>query len=215
MMETPYKYGTMPYRDRFECPSLHVSNDSINWEEIVNNPIDDIDEKGVIDMDYLSDPHLVFAHDKIECWYRLTKRYGDENSRSNVYLLRKTTTNGTDWSEREILLSLKNNHDNGIGNMIVSPSIIFESEKYNLWFVDSENMGKRDVAFASSHNAKKWDNKTICTLHGKNVNPWHIDVAKIEDTYYLTCYDFQDITIYKSKNKTDFYFIKTLLKLSA
>ena len=214
MIESPYKYGAMPYRDRYECPSLHTSNDGIKWIEITNNPIDDLDAKGVEELDYLSDPHLVFTGNRLECWYRLTKRYGNENNRSDVYLLRKTSQNGVDWSEREVLVSLKKDNNNGLGNMVVSPSIIYKDGIYHMWYVDSESMGERHLSYSTSQDGKIWDKKTNCQLFGKQINPWHIDVALIKGTYYLTCYDFNDITVFQAQDNRNFHFIKTLLKPS-
>ena len=214
MIETPYKYGATPYRDRYECPSLHTSNDGIEWTEITKNPIDDLDAKGVQELDYLSDPHLVFTGNRLECWYRLTKRYGDESNRSDVYLLRKTSENGVDWSKREVLVSLKHDQYNGLGNMVVSPAIIYEDGKYHMWYVDSESMGKREISYSASLDGKKWEKKVNCQLFGMQINPWHIDVVLIKGTYYLTCYDFKDITIFQAQDKMNFRFIKTLLKPS-
>lgn len=212
MIETPYKYKILPYRDRYECPSLHVSGNGIDWNEIAPNPIDDIDERGVEDLDYLSDPHLVFTGDKLECWYRLTKRHGIEDNRSDVYLLRKTTKDGISWSCREVIASLTEN-DKGLGNMIVSPAIIYKDNMYHMWYVDSESMGERHLAYSYSQDCNKWE-KTICRLEGKHVNPWHIDVAYIQDKYFLVCYDFKDITLYESEDGISFKFTKTLLKPS-
>ena len=214
MVQTPYSPKAGPYRDRNECPSLHVSNDGVKWIEITSNPIDDLDAKGVQELDYLSDPHLVFTGNRLECWYRLTKRYGDESNRSDVYLLRKTSENGVDWSKREVLVSLKHDQYNGLGNMVVSPAIIYEDGKYHMWYVDSESKGKRNLSYSASLDGKKWEKKVNCQLFGMQINPWHIDVVQIKGTYYLTCYDFKDITIFQAQDKMNFRFIKTLLKPS-
>ena len=47
MAETPFSPQSKPYEDRNECPSIHVSNDGINWTEIIKNPIDDLTEKEI------------------------------------------------------------------------------------------------------------------------------------------------------------------------
>ena len=214
MAETPFAPNCKPYRDRNECPSIHVSNDGYIWEEISKNPIDDLNEREIRELDYFSDPHLVFTDNRIECWYRLTKRYGNENNRSDVYLLKKTSQNGVDWNEREVLVSLKEDHENGLGNMVVCPSIIYKDGIYHMWYVDSESMGERQLSYSTSQDGKIWDKKTNCQLFGKQINPWHIDVALIKGTYYLTCYDFKEITIFQAKDNRNFHFIKTLLKPS-
>ena len=213
MAETPYSPDCKPYRDRNECPSLHVSNDGINWTEITQNPIDNLDTKGISELDYFSDPHLVFVNNHLECWYRLTKRYGEESNRSDVYLLRKTSKNGVDWSKREVLARLKHDIDNGLGCMVVSPAIIFEKGEYQMWYVDSE-LNKRNIAFSTSIDGYEWNNKIICELQGKEISPWHIDIKFINKRYLLTCYDFECITMYESYDKINFKYITTILSPS-
>ena len=75
-------------------------------------------------------------------------------------------------------------------------------------------MGKRKLSYSASLDGKKWEKKIDCSLGDKQMNPWHIDVALIKGIYYLTCYDFQDITAFQSKDKINFNFIKTILSPS-
>ena len=76
---------------------------------------------------------------------------------------------------------------------------VWEKDNYHTQHLKMEKYGKK---------------KTNCQLFGKQINPWHIDVALINGTYYLTCYDFNDITIFQAQDNRNFYFIKTLLKPS-
>jgi hypothetical protein len=49
MAETPFSPKAQPYPDRFECPTIHVSNDGVNWAYIGEElkPIDDLTEQQV------------------------------------------------------------------------------------------------------------------------------------------------------------------------
>ena len=81
MANSPYPHKTTPYRDRFECPSVFVSNDGYHWDSVngMSNPIDDLTAEEIKDYDYLSDPHLFVKDGALECWYRKTKRHGKHN----------------------------------------------------------------------------------------------------------------------------------------
>lgn len=208
MAETPYSPETKPYRDKNECPSIHYSNDGINWEE-KHNPIDTLSCEDIKNLDYFSDPHLVMRNDTIECWYRITRRYKDFDNRKDVHLLRKKSTDGLNWTEREVLVSCAQD-TSCIGKMIVSPAIIYKDSSYYMWYVNSEG-DTRGISFATSRNGKVWRGKTDCNIYGQEREPWHIDVAFIDGQYYLTIYDYEDITIYRSRDKHNFHKIKTLL----
>lgn len=58
MAETPYPIGTPPYRDRWECPSIHVSQDGIHWTipQGLDNPIDDLLPQEINNRDFFFRP---------------------------------------------------------------------------------------------------------------------------------------------------------------
>ena len=92
MSETPF-YLTLPstgdnYRDQFECPCMHYSHDGIHWENVINNPIDDLTTEEKKNRDYFSDPDLVETPEGLEIWYRLNRRYGKETNQENIIILR-------------------------------------------------------------------------------------------------------------------------------
>lgn len=208
MAETPYSPQAKPYRDKNECPSIHYSNDGINWEE-KHNPIDSLSCEDIKNLDYFSDPHLVMRNDTIECWYRITRRHKDVDRRKDVYLLRKKSADGLNWTEREVLVSCAQD-TSCLGKMVVSPAVIYKDSLYQMWYVNSEG-DTRGISFAMSQNGKIWEGKTDCNIYGQERQPWHIDVTFIDGQYYLTIYDFEDITIYRSHDKHNFYKIKTSL----
>lgn len=214
MAETPFMPNTKPYRDRFECPSIHVSQDGIHWEELAesNNPIDDLDEKGIKELDYFSDPHLVFKDNKIECWYRLTRRRGDAGNHKNHVIIRKTTNDGINWSEREIVIKPACGHP--LGEMVISQALLYIDGKYHIWYINSDNKQGRELCYSNSIDGIKWAEHVTCTLKHINANPWHIDVNIIENEIWLICYDFKNLHLYRGTSYTDFEYVKELLRPS-
>lgn len=214
MAETPFSPKGKPYEDRNECPSIHVSNDGINWTEILKNPIDNLTEEEIEELDYFSDPHLVFVNGYIECWYRFTHRKGITNNYSNLQLVRKTSKDGINWSEREILVNLVTTEGNSLGNMVVSPAILYQNGIYRMWYVNSESRETRGLSYSESTDGKKWEPAKLCTLNGIDSMPWHIDVNIFNGTYSLISYDFNDIIIYESSDGISFHFKSKLLSPS-
>lgn len=215
MVETPYPIGGKPYRDRWECPSIHVSNDGIHWKSISDKsyPIDNLTEDEIRDKNFFSDPHLVSVNNHIECFYRLSQR---ENNHFHNLLLRKTSSDGKKWSEREMLIDMDSPKATcSVGDMIRSQAIIYSNKIYNMWYVDNVNTkGKKHICYSTSTDGKEWREKIECTLNGFDINPWHIDVIFTNGIYYLTIYDFNNITLWEGQNPTNFHFVKVLLEPS-
>lgn len=214
MAETPFSPQCKPYMDRNECPSIHVSNNGVDWEEIAINPIDDLNKQEVKELDFFSDPHLIYVNGKLECWYRFTHRNGNASYYDNLQLVRKTSDNGTTWSDRDVLVNLSTVEGRELGNMVVSPAILYNNGVYRMWYVDSESRITRNVAYSESTNGYNWSEKKICCLNGKKNIPWHIDVNIIDGKYILLSYDFNTITLWGSEDGTNFYFKKEILKPS-
>lgn len=214
MAETPFSPNCKPYEDRNECPSIHVSNDGTNWTEILKNPIDDLTENEIKELDYFSDPHLVLVGDSIECWYRFTHRKGVRNNYCNLQLVRKKSKDGVNWSEREVMVNLASNEGKSLGNMVVSPAILHQNGKYRIWYVNSESRETRGISYSESKDGKIWTEQVSCKLNGKDNMPWHIDVNYINGVYYLISYDLEDLTIWNSNDGINFDFTKQLLRPS-
>lgn len=214
MAETPFAPQGKPYRDRNECPSIHVSNDGINWSEITINPIDNLTEKEIEELDYFSDPHLVFADNKIECWYRFTHREGIKENFNNLQLARRTSEDGIHWSDREILANFSDRNVNPVGKLVVSPAILYHKNKYRMWFVNSESRIHREFSYSESTDGKNWTQERKCILKGRDNTPWHIDVNYIDGEYYLLSYDFKDLTIWKSRDGITFNYANKILEPS-
>lgn len=209
LAETPFSPLCKPYRDRNECPSIHVSNDGVSWfsPSGLVNPLVNLDDRGVNEYDYYSDPHLVFVEDRIECYFRLTERHGNKEDFSDVKIVRVYSTDGVQWSKMERC---------DCPNPIVSPAIVYqEGSGYKMWYVDSEShLEQRNILFSTSSDGIHWNKPEICTLIGEKANPWHIDVQLINKRLYLTIYDFVNITLWGASNDslTEFELKKLLLR---
>ncbi len=214
MAETPYSPLCKPYQDRNECPSIHVSNDGITWKEITTNPIDNLNDKEVEELDYFSDPHLVYTNNRIECWYRLTHRKGNKNNHIHTLLLRRYSSDGISWSKREVLAEITENSNHTLGNAIFSPAIIYKDGLYRMYYVNSDSPQGLKISYSESIDAYKWDTPHNITLIGATRRPWHIDVNYIDGLYYLINYDMKDISVWNSNDGTTFCFQKQLLSPS-
>lgn len=214
MAETPYPIDAEPYKDRWECPSVHVSNDGFLWKSISPEsfPLDDLTKFQILDYDFFSDPHLVFANGKLECWYRISERSGQStysNKSDRHTLLRRITKDGINWTEREEIFCITDEYK----SELVSPSIIHVNGEYYMWVVNAKNdKDKHTVHFLSSVDAKHWDKFEECTFEGPQLAPWHIDVQYIDGCYWLVCYNVYGIlTLWRSEDNTHFEYVKNLL----
>ena len=216
MVQSPYPIGGKPYRDRWECPQIHVSNDGEIWESPLPSgkllPIDNLSEEEVKEKDYFSDPHLVLREDSVlECFYRLTNK---TDAGMRTCLLRKKTTDGLSWSEREVLLDLLSEKSlKTVGDMVRSPAILFENNSYHMWYVDGMKPfdPNKNIRYSTSSDGYDWNPCTLCELDGPDVNPWHIDVAHIGTEYQMTIYDQKDLTLWVSKDGQHFTYQRKLL----
>ena len=214
MVETPYSPKTKPYRDRYECPSVHVSNDGINWQEQNGhiNPIDSLLNDEVLNFDYMSDPCLVLVNDTLECWYRFTHRSGDVSDHSVVSLCRKKTIDGLSWSDREVIEGIDKYGFND--KILMCPSVLYKDNRYFLYFVDLKSEDKY-IYLIKSEDAKTWTSPERCRFNDCILNVWHIDVSYIDNKYYLVCYEYGgDIALLSSSDGVNFYYLKNLLSPS-
>lgn len=215
MAETPYPVGVPPYRDRWECPSIHVSNDGLNWyiPEGLTNPIDDLLPSEIVNKDFFSDPHLVLRNDHLECFYRFSKKL---RNGFHTCLIRKKSYDGIIWQDRETLLDYSDTLClQTIGDMVRSPAILWMDGKYMMWYVDnSDTKGIKHVCYSESVDCIHWAKRTICTLKGFDISPWHLDLNYFNGEYFLTVYDLHTLTLWKGKDGQSFIYIKTILSPS-
>lgn len=220
MSETPF-YLSLPndgenYRDQFECPSIHFSNDGIHWVETIPNPISTLTDEQRNNRDYYSDPDLIMTPVGIECWYRLNRRYGDIHKQDNISLLRKKSKDGITWSDEEEIINLGvMGESTALGKIVISPAVIYDEGKYKLWFVDNISPSKtcaRNICYAECDtHLTKWECCEKIKMNGSDISPWHIHVFKDKNFFWLTVYDKNNISLWKGMSETNFSFIRTLL----
>lgn len=218
MSETPF-YLTLPtdgdqYRDQFENPSIHFSNDGIHWIEKFKNPISILDSQQLLDKDYYSDPDLVRTPWGVELWYRINRRYGDVHKQENISILRKKSTDGIEWSEEEEIINLEEGGgDSPLGKIVISPAVVFFNGVYQLWYVDNIHTGKGRIRYAENDsNLKNWKGGKLITMNGPQIFPWHIHVLKDGDIYWMTIYDRKNISLWKGNQPCEFTYQGLLLK---
>lgn len=169
-----YKYwmAYTPFPDEpNENPCICASNNLIKWETPtgLNNPIDTpLNYNNTTADGYWSDTHLVYNPNtnKLECWYRGVG--ATETNQNNI--VRKTTSNGINWSEREILFTFASGY--------VSPSIIFEDNKYKIWFC-------RPMERYESVDGTNWTKISNYSLFPIAYNFWHQDIVKTDVGYEM------------------------------
>lgn len=105
-------------------------------------------------------------------------------------MLKRTSSDGVHWSPRTIIADLRKQEDIDIwGEQIISQAIIWTGKEYLCWYVDASSyVPIRHINVCSSKDGLVWNRFKRCELAGENINPWHIDVQRIEGHYIMLCY---------------------------
>lgn len=214
MAESPYpnnSFGT--YKDRWECPCIHVSNDGITWNTPtgLTNPLDDLTSNEISTESYFSDPELVYnpTLNRLELYYRLTV-----SNATTTTFYRKTSKDGVTWSNREFILSFGLPTDE---NNPRSPGIIFENGLYKMISGRTAKKGSGyEVCYQTSKDGLVWSKKNVCEFDNATKAIWHLDFNKIQGEYILLAYiqSSKKLSIYKSKDLIHWIFYKDLLKVT-
>lgn len=174
MAHTPYPNTD----DDYENPSILASNSGIDWVVPAGlvNPIDQPTTQELADNYHMSDTHLIYKDGVLECWYRFNKNGVIDQ------IMRKTSTDGVNWTPREIVMS-------STSLLYLSPAVIYENNKYRVWYVTYAPTLK--IHYVESANAQvgTWSapvEVSVSYAAGEpTVNPWHLDVFKDNGKYYL------------------------------
>jgi len=192
MAETPFPpFNVRPYKDRWELPCIHYSDDGINWNSIDENPIDDISEDQISNYGYLSDPHLILVNDVLYCYYRLMS---DWDKQTTIYL--KRSKDGIHWSDREVVCSVASAE-----REIVSPAIVCKDGKFRMYYVDGHYTNlNRGIQMCESMDGVHFDEprkvKYPTTYMSNPIIPWHIDVQCISEKVYMVLYDQEQESLF-------------------
>lgn len=179
---TPYK----GMNDAIENPCMYVSQDGENFESLEGaNPLDDI--MFPKEQEYNSDPELVYNSDlnRIECWWRRVQRdkYLTDDGKNREIIYRRFTYDGRTWSEKEVMLNLKNPFDET--RLCISPALIYEDGIYRMWCSSAEDFeGKyRTINYYEMIDGGMMELKSKYVLSKGILS--HIDVVKNNGRYWL------------------------------
>lgn len=191
MVQTPFPpYEVLPYRDRYELPCIHYSDDGKNWQPIPGNPIEDLLPDEIEQRNFYSDPHLILKEGKLELYYRYTILKDKQLLGNKTLLYRRTSSDGFCWSEKACVADLRLDNDVEIwGNQIISQALVWTGNQYICWYVDGSGYVKdRHVRMVTSVDGIKWEKNTLCIIDGIVFSPWHIDVQCCDGVYIMMCY---------------------------
>ena len=179
---TPYK----GMNDAIENPCMYVSQDGENFAPLEGaNPLDDIMLPK--EQEYNSDPELVYNSDskRIECWWRRVQRdkYPTDDGKNREIIYRRFTYDGRTWSEKEVMLDLKNPFDET--RLCISPALIYEDGIYRMWCSSAEDFeGKlRTINYYEMIDGDMMEFKSKHALSKGILS--HIDVVKDDGKYWL------------------------------
>ena len=172
MAYTPYPFGNT----RQENPCLAVSNNGLDWgvpEGFENIPLEEWND---IEGSYNNDTHLVFRDDlnRLEIWWRTV--YSETRV---VHLKRRTSTDGVNWTETEIMFTGTQDTDDHI-----SPALIYEDGKYKMLSVNTEN-NIRVLRYSESVDGKNWGERVHTDVEWGGIFPWHMDFVKDNGKYKM------------------------------
>lgn len=173
-----YKYwmAMTPYpssNDIYENPSILASNDGMVWVVPAGliNPIDKPSTQEIADNKHMSDTHLLYVNGRLEVYYRMSTR-----DTAYDWIFRKTSSDGINWSERELIYESETD-----GDYILSPALVYDGV-YKMWFVDMSG----NIWYTTSVDFQTWSERTKINVdYHANYKAWHLDVQKIDNKYHL------------------------------
>lgn len=176
MAYTPYPNSN----DKYENPCVAYSDDGLNWTNIEKNPLSD-----PMGIGYNSDAHLVYRKDEsvLECWYR----YVSDKTNGPVHeiIKRRVTGDGINWTDEETIYD----NDSGRYAKLLSPSVIYDGTKYNIWVINSDGGCLLDYYIVYPNDIGAWIKKGSTKFNIIDneipVKPWHIDVINDNETYIV------------------------------
>lgn len=193
MAYTPYPHAD----DAKENPHIAASNDMKKWEEPkeYKNPLEPAPDNFKVGDIYNSDTHILYNSDteELEVWWRYVN-----NEDKSVIIYRKTSKNGVDWSDKEVVIkNIRRKKD------YLSPAVIYEDGKYKMWYVS----GRKRVEYIESDNLKDWSEPKDLNIDysNKELKSWHLDVIHTDNGYEMVVSAF----IKNERNRMNLYYSKS------
>lgn len=183
MAATPY----VGYNEVIENPCIYASNDGENWvvPTGVTNPLSPAPVGDEIGKWHNSDTYLIYRADikRLEIWWR--KRY--RTPVEEEVILRRTSTNGTEWTPTEELFRIK-----GISGDALSPIGNYDNNLniYHCFTIKAQG-GDTSITdylryYKADGEAKNWSHVKDIELSFEDGREregwriWHGDVKKID-----------------------------------
>lgn len=183
MAHTPYPYEN----DDYENPCIAVSNDGTIWTDFPGlvNPLDSPDPA----LGYDSDTHLVMVNNRLEIYWRY-----DNHTDGVITFYKRTSTDGLNWTSKQVVFTRNS-------NLSVSPSIIFDDNKYKMWVLDG-TLPYLDYDYYESVDGFSWTKLHTIKFTYENVAGWHGDVIKTGDKYEILTMGINQVT-----GRSDLYYM--------
>jgi hypothetical protein len=210
MAQTPFPPMTLaPYRDRYELPCVHYSDNGTDFYPIDANPLIDLTAEAIDEHYYYSDPHLVLKDGIMELYFRYTLLTDRQLIGNKTVLLRMKSSDGFHWSQAEVIADLREEKDIAIwGEQIISQAVRWDGREYQCWYVDkSSYLPERHIRLTRSKDGDNWGNNILCSLNGPTIEPWHIDVQYYDGKYQMIVYDMNKLLWYESEDGVCFTYL--------
>ncbi len=168
MAMTPYPFED----DRYENPSIVVSNDGLHWDEPPGlvNPVASTPVIG-----HNCDCDLIYHHQEDQLWLYYIET--DDLSKTTIYLL--TSNNGVTWSSKKPVICSQPRYS------IIGQAITFNpiDSVFQMWYVNAGSVGgftnqARVVEYRHSKDGIIWSEPVGIQI-SKYFLPWHIEVIYI------------------------------------
>lgn len=214
MAQTPFPpMSIAPYRDRYELPCIHYSDDGVHWWPIDTNPISKLSEAAIDAHNYYSDPHLVLKNGILECYYRFSILQNKKLEGNKTILYKRTSKDGIHWTDQQVIADLRIEKDIEIwGEQIISQAVRWDGELYQCWYVDrSSYLTNRKIRYSQSVDGVHWTISKECTLSGRIIDPWHIDVQWYDGLYQMVVYDMVGLYWFESSDGMNYSFVSTII----
>jgi hypothetical protein len=168
MAMTPFPGGD----DRYENPSIVVSQDGQCWEEPpgIRNPL------YPKPFAYNADPCLFFHEAENALWLYFLSATSEKTG--DLLLMR--SRDGVHWTPAEIVIA------DHVRDTALSPSILKVGDVYYLFSVDIVSPGSRPfwLTMRTSSDGKNWSDPNRAVLPSSRYSLWHVEVKYIDGKFF-------------------------------
>lgn len=164
LVVNPYPYNEASK----ENPSILVSNDGASWRV----PPGLTDPIALPSIGHLADGDLFYDSDANQLWVY----YLWEDDSANTHVLRKTSSNGLDWTDPEDLIAVPN-------YVLQCPTVAKVGSQYHMWAINAGTTGcnakTTSVEYRTSNDGLNWSAPQTTDLSQPAYTIWHIEVIDV------------------------------------